>query len=375
MKIFNIFIYISIILFILHGCKEDDPEVITIDPVTLNNFPIDDTSLLLLTNETIAINMEWNGVKASDETLVFYFVQFDKEDGDFSNPVGTINTDSVGLAKSVGISHQFLNIFAENAGIAPLTQGKLKWRVVATNGIASSYSDVHTIEVERPEGIAEIPASLYLTGDATEAGTDVTQAIVLTKLSPGVFEIYTSLTEGTYRFVDNVTTWPVVSFCIDGATIRKGATANSPDPAKRLYYIYLNFNTAEATVSEILSLGLWHGESSDVIGELTYQDNGVWGISGITPFTEGKDDRYKFRMTLKAADGSLSDIFWGSSQVTNNRPTSTTAESYYYLIPQIDFSQYGYSYKFSTASENKAVDINFILTSSATYTHEVEISQ
>jgi starch-binding outer membrane protein SusE/F len=374
MKLLIIYFSLLIVLPVFYGCNDDDPEVTipVITAVELRSFPSDDTFVQLDPQGTDSVKIYWQRSGASDGTLVMYSVQFDKVDGDFSKPVGAVVTDSVGLAKRARIIHKTLNIFAENAGIEPLSIGKLKWRVVASNGVAASYSDSHTIEVARPVGIAEMPTNVYLTGDATEAGANATKGILLKKLSAGVYEIYTSLTAGTYKFVNSITTAPV-SFFIEGEKIRKSSAARSPASTKKLYHIQLDFNTATATISEVLSVGLWHGASSDVIHELAYQNNGTWSISNITPFTTGVDDHYKFRMTKKASDGSLSDIFWGSAQVSNTRPTSATALSYYYLNPSSDFSQYDYSYKFSTASENKAVDINFTLTSSVTYTHKITI--
>jgi starch-binding outer membrane protein SusE/F len=373
MKTYLIYILFAA-LAVLQGCKDDDQEVTpTVTSLSLTQFPEDQSYFLLNPAGTDSVKIFWEHSKASDATLVMYSVQFDEEGGDFSQPVGTVVTDSVGLSKRARIHHKTLNIIAENAGIEPLAKGKLKWRIVASTGIVSAYSEEHIIEVERPIGIAEIPNNLYLTGDATEAGTNVTKGIIFKKLSPGVFEIFTSLGAGTYKFVNNIITSPVVSFYPAGGVIKKSGIAGSPADTKRLYHIYLDFNTAESRISEILSVGLWHGADNDVLHALVYQNNGMWTISGITPYTTGLDNRYKFKMTKKAADGTLSDIFWGSSAAINNPPVTGTAATYFYLFPREDFSQYDYSYKFSVASENKVIDLSFILTSSVPYTHKLII--
>jgi starch-binding outer membrane protein SusE/F len=385
MKTYKIYLALSAVALMLLGCKDDEQEVVvpTITEVSLTEFPGDDTFIALDPAGTDSLKIYWNASSANDGTLVMYAVQFDEAEGDFSTPVGTYVTRNVGMEQNARIIHKFLNIYAENAGIEQLSKGKLKWRVVATTGVGSVYSGAHVIEVERPLGIAEIPDDLFITGDATEGGADALKGLPFKKITEvvngvekvkkGEFEIYTSLGAGMFRFASSNTKAPVVFYHAKGNKIVKNGQSGSPVSERKPYHIYVNFNTGVVTMSEIISVGLWHGASSSVFAELTYKNNGVWSATDMSSFTTGTDNRYKFKMTKKSVvDGSLSDVFWGSAQIAPSPPSGSVA-SYYYLVAKNDFSQYDYSFRFSNAAVDRPLDIDFVMTSSAVYTHRITI--
>src|SRR5690606_37092931 len=108
------------------------------------------------------------------------------------------------------------------AGIPALGTGKLKWTVLAAKGYnVQPAAETRLLEVERPNGFAEIPVDVYLTGEATEGGADLASALRLKSIGNGVFEIYTSLKDGAYHFVDRTSGTPN-TYSLDGAILKEG---------------------------------------------------------------------------------------------------------------------------------------------------------
>jgi hypothetical protein len=97
------------------------------------------------------VYFEWQPAKAGNFTPIYYKVQFDKENGDFSTPVYTGVPAALGSVTKLSLSHRDLNTIAEKAGIAPLTKGRLRWKVIASNGVAAdSTGNGRLLEVQRP---------------------------------------------------------------------------------------------------------------------------------------------------------------------------------------------------------------------------------
>src|SRR5688500_11145966 len=200
-----------VLLLSLVGCSKDDRDInMNITEVTTFYAPNDNIHVKLEPATSASVGFEWDHAKAEDGSLVMYEVAFDKENGDFTSPVYKMPSDGNGVQNKLTLSHKDLNRIANFAGIKSLETGKLKWTVMASKGTnVKKTALTRTIEVERPAGFAEIPTEVYLTGDATEAGSTLASAIKMKSTAPGVFEIYTSLKPGTYNFVNKIQGTPV----------------------------------------------------------------------------------------------------------------------------------------------------------------------
>src|SRR5687767_7090036 len=112
MKLFNLYIILFAGLSLLQACEEDDPKIIppAITPVTLTAFPTDETFIQINPAIKDTLRIFWQRSTASDGTQVMYAVQFDLPEGDFTKPVASITTDSIGLSKRARIPHTTLNI-------------------------------------------------------------------------------------------------------------------------------------------------------------------------------------------------------------------------------------------------------------------------
>ncbi|GAB3298226.1 hypothetical protein GCM10027348_21490 [Hymenobacter tenuis] len=363
---------------LLSSCKDDNDDALdgTITPVSNFISPGDNNFVRLDPASNAAVTFEWSQARAADGTLVLYEVVFDKEGGDFSKPVYTSVSGTNGQDTKLVLTHGDLNRIANLAGIKSQEKGKLKWTVNASKGVnVLPATSSRIIELERPAGFATIPANLYLTGSGTEAGADLGQALPFKRISAGVFELYTRLAPGEVKLVDQTTGTPTAYF-MDGNKLREGAQATSPATAPTVYHLLLDFNNSAATLTEIVSVGLWVSAENKVKVELPYVGKGVWKIEN-TPiefFQEswGRDERYKFLLQEKNAAGVSSKRYLGSTNRDNQRATATSPAEYFFLAPGPD-NQYDYTFKFQSEADGKNADITVKLQPDGPYTHQVTI--
>lgn len=353
------------------SCEDDDSINTNITPVRSLFAPANNLFVKLAPTTEASVVFEWEQSKAEDGTLVLYEVAFDKESGDFSSPVYKLVSDSKGLETSLTLSHKDLNKIANFAGIPSLGTGKLKWTVFASKGINVVQAEaVRHIEVERPAGFAEIPADLYITGDATEGGTDLASAIKFKQTASGVFELYTSLSDGSYQLIDR-TTETRKAFSIDGSQIQEdGSTQVTGD---KVYRIRLDFNNAAATVWEVTKVQLWFAPDDTFWFDLPYAGNSTWEATNKSIVFKqegwGRDERYKFRFTFND-NGSEKYEWFGSVNADNQRPTAGSPLAYWFMVPVSD-DRWSNSFKFDGAVDNNNADVRVIFNPAATYTHEV----
>jgi hypothetical protein len=361
---------------LLAGCKKDDKALDdTISPVSNYISPADNSFFRLDPPSNAAVTFEWSQARAADGTLVLYEVLFDKDGGDFSKPVYSTVSGTNGLDTKLVLSHGDLNKIANLAGIASQSQGKLKWMVNASKGLnVVPAATARTMTVERPAGFSVIPGNLYLTGSGTEGGATLSQALPFKRVSAGVFELYTKLSPGDVKIVDQTTGTPT-AYYINGTKLLQGATTTNPTTTAAVYRMTLDFNNGSAMLTEIQSVGLWIAAQNKVTVTLPYVGKGLWEIDN-TPieffqFSWGRDERYKFIFTEKDMAGKVTARQYGSTNTDNVPPTATTAAAYYNIVPVAD-DQWNNSYKFIGTADLKNVDI-LVMMQPAAYTHQVKV--
>jgi hypothetical protein len=359
------------------GCDKDDDDLNeTITPVANLLAPAADTFVRLDPPSNAAVTFEWGQARAADGTVVQYEVLFDQENGDFTKPIYSTTSGTNGLETKLVLSHGDLNRIASIAGIKSSSQGKLKWTVNASKGLTvEPATESRVMTLERPAGFATAPPTLYLTGSGTEGGTNVSQAVPFKSVSAGVFEIYTRLSAGEVKLIDQTTGTPT-TYYIDGAKLMEGNQGTSPTTTPKVYMLKVDFNNAAATMTEIESVGLWFAPQNKVLVTLPYAGKGLWKIEN-TPiefFQEswGRDERYKFLFTQKNTAGVSSKLYYGSTNADNQRATASSPASYFFLVPGPD-SQYNYSFKFQTEADKKNVDISVKMQADGPYTHQIVI--
>lgn len=368
-------IIITLLSFIiLYGCKKNsDPINTNLQEVARLNAPANNKFVKLQPTTSAAVSFEWEQARAEDGSLVLYEVAIDKESGDLAKPVAVVPSDDNGIQNRLTLSHKDLNRIAGAAGIAALSTGKLKWTVYASKGFnRKKAAEDRTVEVERPNGFAEIPTDVYLTGDATEAGADLSKAIKLKLVTAGVFEVYTSLKNGKYHFTDRNTGTPK-SFSVDGTVLKEGGESTQADGTKA-YRLRLDFNNTVATLTEIVKAGLWFAPDNKILYDLSYAGGSVWKFENqVITFKQeswGRDERYKFRLTVK--NGATQSEEWaGSANADNQRPTDATPPTFWELKPITNNDQWNYCFKFKSQVDGKNCDVNMSFKPDKAYTHEV----
>jgi starch-binding outer membrane protein SusE/F len=375
-KIMLQYITLGLALLAFMGCEKDKNLDHTAVTAVKNIFTPEDNRFVKLQPATSAsVVFEWEQAKAEDGGLVMYEIAFDKEGGDFSKPVYKMVSDNGGVYNRATVTHKTLNSVASLAGIPSLGTGKLKWTVYSSKGINEVKSAVtRTIELQRPAGFATLPADVFLTGTATEAGATLASAAKLKQVANGIFEIYTSLKPGTYNFADRNTGTPT-TYSINGSDLKEGGTTTVTG-ATKVYRINLDFNNASVTLTEVKEIGLWFAPNNTIWFNLNYTSNGIWKAENqsivFRQESWGRDERYKFR--LKVNDGTADSFEWmGSSNADNSRPTTGSPASYWFLNKIANNDQWNYCYKFQTEADNKNCDIIVNFTTGGSYTHQVVI--
>jgi len=168
-------------------------------------------------NAAIALNeatpaaktrFEWSAAVASNKFVVSYAVVLvPAEATTFDNPLLSITPGNAGKDLFAEATAQQIDYALWTACYPAGAAVKLKWAVVAK---AIDQSVVASENVTFTRFATEyFPSTLFITGDATEAGTDVTKATAMRaqKNADGdltyVFDVYTTLTKGgTYTFRD-----------------------------------------------------------------------------------------------------------------------------------------------------------------------------
>jgi hypothetical protein len=369
----NISLSVLVLILITSCKKEIKPLDVSITPVSSLGAPADNSDIQLQPATGASVVFKWSPAQTPDSGLILYEVAFDKVDGDFSSPVYKILADGSGTQTQATVSQKDLNKIAALAGIQASNSGKIKWGVLASKATNVKIStQTRTVQIERPAGFATVPDSLFIFGTATEAGNDPANAIALKKTADGVFELYTSLTAGSYLLTDqrNANGNEYYIDVNSSNVIKAGTTPTEVTGTTKAYRLRYDFNVATSEATEIESIGLYQSANNTEIGQLAYAGNSTWQIDSLpvvfVQFSWGRDDRYKFFMHT-----SSGLEYYGSSNADNVQPAGQP-ESYFYLFPVTD-DQWSNTYKFDPSADNHSVKVDLYFKAGGPYTHKVTV--
>jgi len=363
----------------LHACKTDDMNYVDTQVTAVKTLyePAENKAVKLLNSEKASLYFEWQTVKVEDGGAASYEVLFDKVGGDFSNPIYTVVSDKNGFSNGATIAHKVMNKIAAAAGIESATSGDVIWTVAASRGINTVLAEeTRTLNITTLEGI-DAPSELFITGEATETGTDLAAALSFNSTGPGEFEIYTKLEAGkTYHFVDGINGTPRMFYSEDGSRLKESTEEAEITASKTgIYRINLDFSVATISYTEITSIGLWFCPSNKVIWNLEYQGKGVWTGTGVVNFKQeswGKDQRYKFQIeTVSGGKAETKQI--GTVNTTDSAPTDGSDPSYYYVRVLPNVTQWDDKWKFMDKVDGKSTTISLLM-QGAEYTHTVTVN-
>lgn len=373
MKLFSIkYMLLTVGAALLAACSSDG-EVRDLQVTAVQSIyePADAKSVVLQSSSSASLYFEWEPSLAEDGGAVLYEVVFDKTDGDFSDPLAIITSDNNGAMNHATISHKTLNQIAASAGVESAETGTLKWTVYASKGIFPvKAQEDRTLTITRLAGFAEVPAQLYITGEATEVGGELSKAMQMKKVADGEFEIYMQLTAGqSFQFVSSNAGTPT-TYSLKGEKLVEGGTTTVSETG--IYRYYVDFNAGSFTSKQVTKVSLFLNWSQREI-ELAYQGLGVWAVSDYTieglSGGDNDDDRYKFRMQSTAGETEWRAI--------NNDSKPTGNESYYYMVEKSNVEQWTNNEIWKNPATDgwsgKTYDVTFSLNPSGEYTHNLVI--
>ena len=371
--------YIKIVLFVftvlaLAGCtKNETLGNLNVAAVQTLYEPANNKSIVLQASATATVYFEWEPALAQDGSLTLYQIAFDKVGGNFSKPLYVVTADGNGSNTHASITHKQLNSIAALAGIASSASGNLIWTVISSKGVNPKIGTVsNTLEVTRLAGFADVPVTVFITGEGSEGGAALSAAGAMKPVSNGVFEIITQLTAGkTYNFTDANVGTPRTFYTDSKGTLLEGATTCTV-AATGVYRIDLDFSIGASTMTQITKCEFYFCPSGEFQFALPYVANGVWTAKSapinFAVESWGLDQRYKFRLTTLDATGAPVYEWWGAPASLDSAPSGM--DSYYYLFPA-DNSQWNDKFKFAPEMDKALVDMSVIMSASGPYTHSV----
>lgn len=358
--------FISLVALAIISCdNKNEPTLET----TLSDFGYisGDTSMVLTGSSQKNIRLRWEKSVAENSTLVFYKVQFSDNQDDFTDPTHEIIPGRLGSNAFVDITDSVLNIIAEKSSIRQLTTKKMYWRVMASNGVnAKTISGgAKYMEVTRPAGFAAFPNKLYITGQATPGGDDLSKAIPVKALKKKsdptqdsmYYNIVLPLKQGEFKLVSAIQgRTRTFGFDNDGKFIEifEDDDIKNTCPADGLYSISMNFitNVAEyASVNLVELVVIRNNLPDNIITTMNYSGDYTWESDFISRLSDGANlptgAMYKFRLTGTTVKGnSPYTAYWGSPADSSTPPNATTPLTYFY-VTRVENNLRNY-YRFAT---------------------------
>jgi hypothetical protein len=316
--------------------------------------------------QNMSIEFQWDQARAEDGSLVLYEVAFDQVGGDFSDPFYTTVSNGKGIENRLTLTHSELNKIAGLGGADFFEKKQFIWTVMASKGSnIKKASQARTIELERPGGFDVLPTQLFITGSATESGTDVSAALPMQQIDEGVFEVYTKLIPGSYQFIDAKSATANTFFINeeDGVKTVGGNGLTEYLGEEKTHRLRVDFNALSAQVHEVKSVGFWYCWENTIWFELSYAGAGVWKADDVTvnltAVDWGFEERHKYRVVLN--DGAADyDEWWG--YVGNDSPGQdgkygSIDPAYFFAYKIENNDQWNYAWKLDRPAVNgKVVD-------------------
>lgn len=321
-------------------------------------------SVILDVTSGTPVTLSWSGGGAEDGGIVLYEVLFDKESGDFSAPLYTTQSD-LGAEPTLTITHAQLNTIARNAGIAPEQTGRIKWTVTASKGGVVKATDLSAwITLTRGEGIDNIPETLYLSG--TGAAESTGAGVPFRRVEEGVFQIYTTLSDGSVSFKSGNGSDAFVYYADETGKLKEGDGVYDVASSDKVVRMTVNYNTLSVTMDEIeKSVRCIWGASYADIAVLDYAGNGKFVGEGDIVFLDPSkpetnppswltwiEERYYFIATVNGVE-----MCWGrADDVSAERPVGGEPASFYALY-EFAWSQWDHLWKMSGSLDGKHATI------------------
>lgn len=305
------------------------------------------------------IVFSWEGGGANDGGIVLYQILFDKESGDFSEPLLKQQSDLGGLTKRT-LSPVELNKMARLAGLKTGETGSFKWTVTASRGGVERMAETSgKISITRPD--EEIPEQLYLRGTATE-NPDGNSAF--RTVSDGIFTIYTNLKSGNLLMADTENKDAATYTLNSNGVIVEGSTAWSTEAYDVPIRMTVNFNTKKITIDKISGIRMIWGCNYETIANMSYIGNGIFespntsinfvvpGGPGAPEWLSWTEERYYFIATINNAE-----VCWGRNDGVHPERPSDSEPITFYELGEFGWSQWDHLWKMAGKLDGKTCTV------------------
>lgn len=319
---------------------------------------------------------EWEPSVAEDNGYVAYEVVFDREDGDFTNPVASKVSNLTGSSTTLSISSIDMDDIMEAAGVGVGETGTIRWTVRASKGLEGNVYDAsRTLSVTRVKIMEPLPNVVTLKGVGTEdpengikmipsPGKDGQAAI------DGCFECFTKLGLGEFTISDDLDRYYILNS--DGTvTYSEVPVSNSVDLQEGIYWLSVVFDGMIWSVEKVSSVQL-QAASVDVLGgngypgnswkmffDMTYEGKGVWVLKdyentmSIKKDGTAGDSRHRMNMTL--ADGTT--VYLGTEAGLGSSYTTDYLKVHLYTDKTIGNADWDKSYNFLSSDCGRPLDL------------------
>ena len=381
-----------IAILILGSCTEKYELEVGFDaPESLISPAVDELVAIDLENGTPTV-FEWTKSNSYYGGVVLYEVLFDKENGDFSNPIYKMVSNGGGGDNWLSLTPKQLIILAKNANIGINSEGTVKWKVVASQGGEKKETqEIRTIRLRRPAGIAEIPNELFIYGNGFEAES-VEDAMKLRKIDDGVFEIFAAVGNSEITLCNTISGSKTYYKLNDDNKLIESETSSGTviNGTGKAYRIVVDFNLLTIKTTEIQSIQMIRTWQYN-LGELIYIGNHKFEVKNIAlPFYHDwgyPEERYRFWVTTnegKEIWGSYHNDQMNGSNIPGmpafgNPPNGTQPDEYYNIYNLADIPSAGQNqdwvgmYKLPLDSENKHANVVIDMSPTGDYKHSVTI--
>lgn len=318
-----------LISLMLSSCLDNKELNLNVTAVNRLIEPYDKLFVPLQSSSSASVYFEWDAATAEDGELVMYEIIFDHEGGDFSEPIYRLPSENKGLRTYASVTHKQLNKIAALAGIEASATGQFIWTVASSKGVNGKIAaESRTIEVTRLAGFVDIPATLYLTGEGSEGGSDLSKAIPMKMTEEGEFESFIKLTAGQNYYFTDAITGTAKQYYTEGELLKENGTSTIDQTG--IYKIVVDFNSGMAVYSKINAVKWYHCNSAVKNLELPYIGHGVWALNKHTMTTEDfgseqTNPRYRFVMEYENGTESV----WGPTNF-NEDGFPSAAPAYFY---------------------------------------------
>lgn len=361
------------------GCSDEGNEI---------NYNIQTGNKLYLPAEGKSVDLsqgsdvrfEWSPSIAEDNGFVSYELLFDRENGDFSQPLAAMTSQLTGSQTYLSVSAKDLNTVARTAGLGTRETGNLRWTVRASKGINGSvYTESRLLCVTTMNSMSPLPQRITLQGEATEDPQNgiamaVSAGIDNVAATEGTFECFTKIKSGAdFTVVDDLGRYYELNE--DGTLSYSETPVNNRMSAEAIYWIKIDFGvmTWESnTISKIeYYAAAWaDNQMSTARVTMDYQGKGVWLLAdyeNTISDNSANDSRHRFNATL--GDGSM--LYLGTqSSLGSSYTTDYLKVNLYTSLGNADWDN---TYNFLTTDCGRAFDCYLYLNAdnpAGTWWHE-----